>query len=337
MRQTLRQVLGAASAGVARLTLATESRLRPSPPLSILVYHRVTAKPEAIYPDGIEAAKFDQLMRRVAAHFRVLSLGQAAHCLAEGRLPERALVLTFDDGYADNAELAMPILQRHGLVGTFFVASGFLDGGCMWNDRIIHSLRTTRRECIDLTPLGLGRVAVRTVGERESAIEAVIQRIKYSPLDQRERKLDELARATAVTDRPRNLMMRSDQVTALQSGGMEVGGHTVNHPILTELDESQAAHEISAGRRHLQSLTNAPVDVFAYPNGKPGRDYGQRDARLVREAGFRAAVSTAQGVAHAGDPLFELPRYSPWTDPPDLWLYRVVAARSGLGFGVAPN
>src|ERR1044071_7430526 len=73
------------------------------------------------------------------------------------RLPKRALSITFDDGYADNYNVAAPILLRLGLAATFFVATGFLDGGCMFNDVVIEALRCAGGAELDLDDLGLGR------------------------------------------------------------------------------------------------------------------------------------------------------------------------------------
>ena len=110
--------------------------------------------------------------------------------------------------------------------------------------------------------------------------------------------------------------MSPAQVKHLHDAGMEVGGHTVNHPMLKLLDDRQAREEIVGGKRQLEEITGAPVTLFAYPVGKPGRDYGRRDVELVREAGFRAAVSTVGGVASRGSDLFQLPRFLPWDPNP---------------------
>ena len=302
--------------------------------LSILIFHRVLAGPEPIYADGLQAADFERLVARIAGAFTVLRLGDALTHLQQGSLPTRALVITFDDGYADNADLALPILQRHGVAATFFIATGFLDGGCMWNDKIIHMLRHTRLDAVDLAGIGLGRLALGTVAQREQAIGQVLKHVKYRPLSQREDLLARLALATQVASRPEGLMMRSEQVQQMQAAGMEIGGHTVHHPILTELDATEAAAEIRQGRHRLQSLTDAPVDVFAYPNGKPGQDYASVHVDLVRQAGFRGAVSTAQGTSAPGDDLFQLPRFSPWDADLDRWLARLVAGRRRRHFDV---
>ena len=115
---------------------------------------------------------------------------------------------------------------------------------------------------------------------------------------------------------PRDLMMTPAQIKRLHDAGMEIGGHTVNHPNLLLIDEQQAREEIVNGKRRLEEITGAPVTLFAFPFGRPGRDYGPRDVQLVREAGFAAAVSTVPGIAHRGSDLFQLPRCAPWEKNP---------------------
>ena len=105
--------------------------------LSILIYHRVVAQPDPLFPDVVTAEEFDLQMAALTRWFTVLPLGRAVERLRNGTLPVRAACVTFDDGYADNALSALPILLKHGVKATFFVATRFLDGGSMWNDTVI--------------------------------------------------------------------------------------------------------------------------------------------------------------------------------------------------------
>ena len=125
-------------------------------PLSILIYHRVLAGPDPLFPERIDARRFEQHLRLLTRWFRVLPLGEAVARLRAGTLPSRAACITFDDGYADHAEVALPLLQRYGVTATFFVASGFLDGGCMWSDAVTDVVRHAPGERLNLTRSGFG-------------------------------------------------------------------------------------------------------------------------------------------------------------------------------------
>ena len=297
------------------------------PGLSVLIFHRVLPRPDPLFPEEPCAERFDTLMRAVATTFEVLPLGRAHALWQRGALPRRALAITFDDGYADNAEVALPVLQRHGLPATFFVATGFLDGGRMFNDSVIESVRRATVAQADFAALGLGREPLGDAAARRALIDRLLARVKYLPMAQREQAVDQVHAACGRPELPRDLMMRSGQVQALHAAGMEIGGHTVNHPILAELPAEAARAEIAAGRRRLQELTGAPVDVFAYPNGKPGRDYAPAHASMARDAGFRCAVSTAKGTVRAGSDPLQWPRFTPWDRAPSAWLARLLLER----------
>ena len=287
--------------------------------LSILIFHRVHAQIDPLFPHEPDAARFDAMMCYVAATFRVLTLGEAVSRLEQGTLPARSLVITFDDGYADNADVALPILQKHGLRATFFISTGFLDGGRMWNDSVIECLRASPLDAIDLEYPGLGPCPMRTVDDRRNTIDRLLPHIKYLTLSGREEAIARLQALCRVNALPDELMMTSEQVQGLHRAGMEIGAHTVNHPILTSLTPQEAESEIRAGRMQLQEIIAAPVDVFAYPNGKPDQDYADCHVEMVRKQGFRGAVSTAPGVGKTGDDLFQLPRFTPWGKSLSVW------------------
>jgi len=283
--------------------------------LSILIYHRTLAAPDPILHDEIDAATFEQHMALLAADFNVLPLGEACARLVRGALPARAVCVTFDDGYADNEQTALPILKRFGVPATFFVATGFIDGAIMFNDGVIEAVRRAPAGTHDLSRLGLGSYGFDDSASRRAVIDALLAQIKYRLPGERDGLVEQLAAAMGST-LPKDLMMRPAQIKRLRDEGMEIGGHSVNHPILAVLDAQQARAEIIGGKRKLEEVTGAPVTLFAYPNGKPGRDYGPRDVELVKEAGFTAAVSTLGGVAHRGSDLFQLPRFGPWDRNP---------------------
>ena len=161
----------------ARAAISATSSAR----LSVLIYHRVPAEPDELLPGEPHAAEFERSMLWVKSVFNVIPLAEGVDGIKTGRLPPRALSITFDDGYANNATVAAPILKRLGLHATFFIATGFLDGGRMFNDTVIEAVRACRFERLDLEPLGLGVHATVSLEERRRAIDAILAGIKYRP------------------------------------------------------------------------------------------------------------------------------------------------------------
>lgn len=279
--------------------------------LSVLIFHRVLPEPDPLFPGEMHARHFDILCGWLAAWFNVLPLHQAAAHLQAGTLPARAACLTFDDGYADNYHVALPILQRHGLCATFFIATGFLDGGRMWNDSIIESIRACQRPVLDLSGLGLGRHRLADGPDRQAAIATLVDQIKYRSASQRVAMTEQIALLAQVA-LPHDLMMTAQDVRAMHRAGMQIGAHTVSHPILAQLSDEQACEEIEGSKRFLEKLLDERISLFAYPNGKPGEDYTQRSVDLVRNLDFDAAVSTRWGASGVGDDLFQIRRFTPW-------------------------
>lgn len=299
--------------------------------LSILIFHRVLAAQDPLFPEEADERRFDEVLQWVRRWYRVMPLDEAVDALREDRLPARAMAITFDDGYADNATRAVPILQRHGMTATFFVATSFLDGGRMWNDTVIESLRRCTADSVDLGPVGLTPMPLRSAAERRAAAMATLRATKYLPADERHQQVQRVQHICAPGALPDDLMMQTAQVRGLLRAGMQVGAHTRTHPILSRISDDQARHEIHRSKEDLQDLLGRPVNLFAYPNGKPGVDYAPQHVAMVRESGFSAAVSTSAGASARDSDFHQLPRFTPWDQ--QAWRFGVRLLRNTRSAG----
>jgi len=295
-----------------RIAASLFSPAGPGAKLSILIFHRVLAQPDPLFPSEATLRSFDAQMALLKSLFNVLPLPEAVSRLKAGALPARAAAITFDDGYADNVTHALPILQKHGLHATFFIATAYLDGGRMFNDTVIESVRNTRLAHLDLSDMHLGQYELDSIAARTQAIHQILPKIKYLLPDEREAAATRLAARAEVENLPNDLMMTTAQLKALHAAGMEIGGHTHRHPILAKLDRAAAQAEITAGKTALEDKLGTSVRLFAYPNGKPGTDYLPEQAGIVRELGFEGAVSTSYGVSTRSSDMYQLRRFTPW-------------------------
>ena len=287
--------------------------------LSILIWHRVLQQQDAIFPREMHAARFDRVLGWLKQSFNVLPLGEAARRLMAGTLPSRALSITFDDGYEDNHRIALPLLKKHGLCATFFVATGFLDGGIMWNDSVIEIIRRCEPGLLEMEGASF---ELSDATSRRLAIEELIGKIKYLDFDSRQEAVIALAKCANIA-LSQGEMMNSDQVRELHQQGMEIGGHTCWHPILSKLSSQAAREEIVNGKNMLEEIIGERIAVFAYPNGVPGRDYTDEHVEFVRSVGFEAAVSTAWGANSQKDDIFQLRRFTPWDETRTSLLLRM--------------
>ena len=276
-----------------------------------LIFHRVLPSADPMSPDEPTATWFRDLLVRLKAGFEIIPLGDAIERAANGGLKGRTLSITFDDGYADNYTVALPELEQLGLPATFFVASAFINGGRMWNDSIIETYRRLEPGSHRVVLDDANVFEIDDWSSRRAAASATIMAWKHLHPDERQARVDEFA--ARVDGLPDNLMMTEDQLRKMaDSPSAEIGGHTRNHPILATLTVEQARAEIEGGKADLETMIDRSLRLFAYPNGKLGRDYRPEHAGLVREAGFDAAVATDWGTLDGSTDLYAVPRFTPW-------------------------
>lgn len=289
--------------------------------LSILIYHSVIENPDFMRPGVPTAYLFKWQMQLLKSNFSVIPLSQAISLMRKGNLPPRAACITFDDGYADNLTVAVPILKQLDIPATFFIATGFLDGGRMWNDTVIEALRNFPEGMLDLSSLNLPVYEITTAADRITAAYEIISKIKY--LSESLRIETAAAIGSISRNLPDDLMLTRSQLKQLRQAGMEIGGHTVTHPILARLPPHRAREEIHSGKEELEAIIQERIGLFAYPNGRHGTDYNQKHTEYVRDAGFDAAVTTNSGVSRKSTDLYQLPRFTPWDRTTTRFLLRM--------------
>lgn len=289
----------------------------------MLIYHRVHPTVDPMFPNEVDATTFEWQMRLIAEHLVPLDLAEAVQLRDRGELPAGAVAVTFDDGYADNAQVALPILQRTGVPATFFVTTRYLNGGRMWNDTVVETIRRLPAGQYDLTCIGLGHREVSDDVSRRMLSREIIGVIKHRPPRNRQDLADVIGEMGS-EPLPDALMMSSAQVRELCDAGMGVGAHTLTHPILKSVAPTVARDEIERCRHELAAITGILPALFAYPNGKPDSDYEPAHCDMVREAGYRAAFSTKRGVIGPQSDLWQLPRFTPWDRAPARFMARLL-------------
>ena len=279
--------------------------------LVVLAYHRVIPEFDPLFPEQTTAEDFEKHLMVLSRYFRVFTLSDAISMLDRKELPARSVVITFDDGYEDNATVALPLLDQLGLKATFFIATKFIGGDLMWNDKIIEAIRNCERETVNLSRIGLGNVAIDDSTSRRMVIDSLIRLLKHMPEPKRSECAQEIIDETG-SILPKRLMMSENQLRLLTKSGMEIGAHTVSHPILAKQNDSDAEWEISESRKFLSNLLDVSISSFAYPNGRFGTDYNEVHVNFARKAGFDVAASTRNGSVRFSSNRYELPRYGVW-------------------------
>jgi peptidoglycan/xylan/chitin deacetylase (PgdA/CDA1 family) len=247
----------------------------------VLLYHRIDDTPD-IHGLGVSPAVFDAQLRWLTAECQVLPLDQLLSTPHDA-LPERAVALTFDDGYEDNLRTAAPMLQRHHTPASFFLTTRWLDEpGEYWWDLLERALLSDASTPSTLdVPLGdeTIRLATADTDQRRSAHWRLHERLVHATLDHRERAVAAL-RAWSGGGVPRVRPMMADEVRQLAAlPAVAIGAHTVNHLALPDQGTHQLV-EMTDCQSALARLTGRSADLFAYPYGAVDR----RSAALVRRS-----------------------------------------------------
>lgn len=236
--------------------------------------------------------------------------------------------ITFDDGYADNFELARPVLEAKGLPATIFVSSGFIGSpGELWSDTLdrifLQSLQLPRMLDLhvdgrdfqfDFTGFESGEAQVWDWDDddltiRHTAYRTLFRALRPLPLSQQADAIATLESwAESHRSRPERLFMSPEQLQFLsRSKLIEIGAHTVTHPVLSLLSIDNQWREIMGSRHALEAMCGASIKSFAYPNGGHD-DYTEETVNLVREAGFHYACAAFPGLATSETDLHQIPR-----------------------------
>ncbi|MEI6893696.1 MAG: polysaccharide deacetylase family protein [Colwellia sp.] len=276
--------------------------------LSVLTYHRVGESYNQLFMDEY---LFEQQLIWMKKYFNPIGLSEALRLQKQGELPKRSIVITIDDGYIDSFTTIFPLLKKYNLTATFFISTSGLVKGYLWDEHI--------SSIVMRLPVGIENFvfegqnfAVSTYKERVKCAKDISDQIKYCSLHQREILIEKLlkkAKGTALTHQ----FLNKSQIKSLHKEGMEIGAHTVNHPILTCETLTVAKREMQESKETLERIIGEQVKYLAYPNGKQGVDFDKDNQQQAKECGFDAAFSTDWGcISPKPQDLFSLKRFRPW-------------------------
>lgn len=265
-----------------------------------------------------------------------MSLNQLLASLQNGNIPRRAVVVTFDDGYADNLYQAKPLLEQYQIPATVFVTTANVGQKReFWWDEMERILLQpgTLPESLELQ---IGKeqyqwhldkdahyseeqqardrywhiYQAKDPGGRHVLFRKLHQLFAPLSISKRHAVLEDLARwgSAGLKARPTHRVLSGEEIKALAVGGLiEVGAHTVDHPRLSTLSPEEQGRQIRESKVMLEELLGKPVSSFAFPHGSRS-DYTKDTIRIVRESGFTCSCANFSGVVRRGADRFQLPR-----------------------------
>src|SRR5262245_41967401 len=293
----------------------------------ICAYHRFSGRAGGA---PISARAFAEQVKYLSAHYTLVPLSQLAEFMRRRELPPNLAAITIDDGYRDAYEIAFPILREHRAPATVFVVSEFVEGTTwLWTDKPRYLMTLAEPRSFDFE-IGGEKLRLELNGDasRAAAAHAVNSALKPLAEETRDDAIDRLAFDLRVKppERPPLEYGAIDwrQAREMADAGVEIGSHTLTHPILTGLSDERLREEVGRSRDRIQYALGRKVMTFCYPNG----DYDSRAQREVARAGYQCAVTTEVGLNDGrNDPLalrrvhgeYDLARFVKNTSGFDTW------------------
>lgn len=274
----------------------------------VLCYHRIGTNGIPLFSE-LPPRIFEAQMRYVRRRYRVLSLDDLCGEIEKPSRKEDAVAVTFDDGYRDLYSHALPVLRKYQIPATIFLPVASIETGQVpWYDRIFLALKVFPKDelKIDLDrPRSFRLVSLRA---RLATAAEIIQYLRTLPDDRRKEYCTALEEQIILPqDELTDRMLTWDHIRTMHREGTTFGSHTMTHPVVSQLTESQLDSELGESKRTLEHRIGSPAMHFAYPFGKPA-DCGTAALPFLVRYGYRSAATTVEGVNEPGDNCYELRR-----------------------------
>jgi peptidoglycan/xylan/chitin deacetylase (PgdA/CDA1 family) len=284
----------------------------------VLTYHGVLPGDDDQYDflnaNFVSEAAFERQMQWLSSRYRLVTLRQIVAALNGGpALPPRAATVTFDDGFANNFHVALPILQRLHVPCSVFLTTGLIGvaGAQLWTERVKRAIALTPARSFVFGP-DQKTFLIGSPTDRERAardVLATLKRLSPEVRDQQVAALETVCGRPGITaaESIRYDFLNWDQVRAMSAVGIEFGSHTVSHPILATLPSAELESELRNSKHAIEAELGIECYAFAYPNGKTA-DFGDREAAILRRLGYRCALSLNGGLNKPAADPFRLER-----------------------------
>lgn len=279
----------------------------------VLLYHRVANVDIDNQYLSVSPQHFEEHLAFLTRHYKVIPLYDMIQASVHGKQLQNTVAITFDDGYADNLYNALPLLEKYSCHATIFVTSGLVDNHLgFWYD-VLEDVLLTQKKFPQILKLKLLNIEfpLRTVEERFFCHEALVNNLHNAHPRVRELILKEFLLEFGIEPdmyRTPHPLLSADEVGRLAaSSWIELGGHTLHHPVLSHLSLAEQRREITGGALQLRSFSGKKPRLFAYPFGNQ-ESFTSDTCRLVAESGFIAGIANYQGSVTPRPDVWRIPR-----------------------------
>jgi len=280
----------------------------------IIPYHMIVDEPNGFYPET-STADFEKQIAHLVKNYKVISLDEIVERVKTKKSLRLCVVITFDDGFRDNYEIAYPILRKYNIPATIFLTTEYIENGTApWFIKLRYIFMKTQRTHLQLFHNGTTISShMHTRDEKSAASDKAMAYLKDCHDQDRLILLDRLYEELGLNgfERLNDLMLTWNQIKEMAENDISFGAHTVNHPILSRIPLDKAKYEIVESKKRIEENIGEAVTSIAYPFGKKAH-YSSDLFPVLEKVGFKCAVTTETTTNTYDTNLFALSRSAPW-------------------------
>lgn len=279
------------------------------------MYHGVIDTPLLLNNWGfLDVESFRWQIKYLKRNFDVIRLSDIEKRLSTNS-KRPAAIITFDDGYKNNYDIAFPLLQDEGVPATIFLTTGKINtDDTISTSRLHNAFETSTKLSIEW----LGDIFyLSQIKEKARLLKTIKEQLKQMPNDQMNHQVHSIisklggnSNLPLEKDSPFRMLSHKEIKIMLKSGLIDFGAHTHSHPILSKISYAKQKEEIERSIMEVEKLTGKPCEHFACPNGMEG-DYNKATLEILESCKIKTAVTAIVGTNRASTSLLELKRYGP--------------------------
>jgi peptidoglycan/xylan/chitin deacetylase (PgdA/CDA1 family) len=282
--------------------------------VTIIMYHGIIRSPLVVAEwCFVDEISFRRQIEYLKKHFEILSLSEAVEGMKNGGIKRPTAVITFDDGYQNNFDVAFPILLKEKMPATIFLTTGLINtNDTVWHCRLNLAVSKTRRPNIEWNGFESDLSTLDLKAKASAAIQENLKGLPYPELMASMRniilELDGDPDCPIEVGSPYRMLDTNAIAEMVASRLIEFGAHTHQHTILSRLSAEEQLNEIRRSVDAIHEFTGGPCRCFAYPNGHK-QDYDSESMKHLKACGIHTAVTTIAGPNDRTTPAMELRRY----------------------------
>ena len=279
--------------------------------VAILMYHRVGPKTDDWSFEPLSLQSFEKQIVYFCRNYEVISVDQLVNYIQLRKsLPEKAVAITFDDGYKDNYLYAYPMIKKYHVPATIFITTGHIGTGKLfWWDLVNYVIQHS-----NVNPLNLGKEGCYLIQSETEKIHSnfiICEKMKKMPENEKNFLIKRLIGISNIKNIPsevgNQLILSWDEIKEMSSEGINFGAHSISHPVLTNMPLEQAKFEIIQSKKDIEKQLGRETIGFSYPDG----NFNSTISKYIQESGFSWAVSTFPNkLLSSTDIPYELSRLS---------------------------